>query len=168
MLENIALVNLTDIIQEKVKDPLQLRIIKEVASYLLEGMPHNDSCLLARVDPSTFVLWVEEVPEIGQYINIQRLQYKQKLLKTLYTQATVNGDFKIALQLLMSSFPAEFNPAIQKENEKNKRPEGDNTDILREVFSLIQQGESTTVNKEQKTKAQTGEDIKNALSDLLV
>lgn len=174
MLENIALVNLTDIIEEKIfqqdssTKEMQLRAVKEIASNLIEGMSINDSCLLARIDKDIYDKWVEDIPEIAKYMEIQRLTYKQKLIKTLNQQATINGDFKIALQLLVANFPQEFNPSVQKEKEKNSRPPEENNDILTEVFNIIQKSESSTVNKEQQnTENMENKGIKKLISDIL-
>jgi len=174
MLENIALVNLTDTIEEKIKkqdsstNNKQLRIVKEIGANLLEGLTIHDSCLLARIDKDTYEKWVEAIPEIGKYMEIQRLTYKSKLIKTLNAQATINGDFKIALQLLIANFPQEFNPAIQKENEKkNNKPE-ENTSTLEEIFNLIQKGEQNVVNEEQQQKDVKEESkMKRLISEIL-
>ena len=176
MIENIALVNLTDIIEEKIKaqentpedNERQLRIVKEIGKNLIEGMSIDDSCLLSRIDKDIYSKWVEEIPEIGKYMEIQRLTYKQKLIRTLNQQATINGDFKIALQLLIANFPHEFNPAIQKEKEKNSKPPEENNNILQEVFNIIQKSESPVVNKEQKNETVAKENpIKSLISDIL-
>jgi len=166
MLENIANVNLTEIISSKV-DTKQLRQIQEIASNLIEGLPLNDSCLLARVEPDTYKKWTEEIPEIGKYMEIQRLTYKRKLLKTLNEQATLNGDFKIALQLLISNFPAEYNPAVQKENMKNLKPKEQKESTLEEVFKIIQQGESKIINEDQQIEEQEESRLKETLSSIL-
>jgi hypothetical protein len=176
MIENIALVNLTDTIETKIKsqpnetkdNERQFRIVQEIGKNLIEGMNISDSCLLARIDKEIYDKWVESIPEIGKYMEIQRLTYKQKLIRTLNQQATLNGDFKIALQLLIANFPHEFNPAIQKEKEKNSRPPEENNNILQEVFNFIQKSEPTTVNKEQKPITQTAQNpISKLLSDIL-
>lgn len=173
MLENIALVNLTDIIEEKIRkqnsptDEKQLRIIKEIGSNLIEGMSIYDSCLLSRIDKEIYDKWVEDIPEIAKYMEIQRLTYKQKLIKTLNQQATINGDFKIALQLLIANFPHEFNPAIQKEKEKNNKPEEQNTSVLEEIFNIIQKSEDSIVNKEQKAEVEQNKGIKQTILDIL-
>lgn len=167
MLENIANVNLTEIISSKVEDKQQLRQIQEIASNLIEGLPLNDSCLLARVEPDTYAKWVEAIPEIAKYMEIQRLTYKRKLLKTLNEQATINGDFKIALQLLISNFPAEYNPAVQKENMKNLKPKEQKESTLEEVFKIIQQGESRIINEDQQIEEQEESRLKETLSSIL-
>lgn len=176
MIENIALVNLTDTIEEKIKaqsntpedNERQLRIVKEIGRNLIEGMSIGDSCLLSRIDKEIYDKWVEAIPEIGKYMEIQRLTYKQKLIRTLNQQATLNGDFKIALQLLVANFPHEFNPAIQKEKEKNSRPPEENNNILQEVFNLIQKSDDTIVKKEQTTATTTPQNpISKLLSDIL-
>ena len=176
MLENIALVNLTEIIEEKIfaqdisssEKERQFRIIKEISSHLIEGMNLNDSCLLARIDKDIYDKWVEDIPEIGKYMEIHRLTYKSKLIRTLNQQATINGDFKIALQLLVTNFPQEFNPAIQKEKEKNNRPPEENNSILEEVFNLIQKSDTAIVNSEQnKQEKKENGSIKQLLSDIL-
>lgn len=176
MLENIALVNLTDIIEQKIQaqsntpedNNRQLRIIKEVGANLIEGLNIYDSCLLSRIDKEIYDKWVEAIPEIGKYMDIQRLTYKSKLIKTLNQQATINGDFKIALQLLMANFPQEFNPAIQKEMEKNQRPAEENNSILEEVFNLIQDSDPIIVNPVQKQPEQKeNNSIKQLLSEIL-
>ena len=166
MIENIANVNLTEIISSKVETK-QLRQIQEIASNLIEGLPLNDSCLLARVEPDTYKKWTEEIPEIGKYMEIQRLTYKRKLLKTLNEQATINGDFKIALQLLVSNFPAEYNPAVQKENIKNLKPAEQKASKLEEVFKLIQQGESKIIIEDQQIEEQEESKLKETLSAIL-
>ena len=110
----------------------------------------------------------EDIPEIGKYMEIQRLTYKSKLIRTLNQQATINGDFKIALQLLVTNFPQEFNPAIQKEKEKNNRPPEENNSILEEVFNLIQKSDTAIVNSEQnKQEKKENGSIKQLLSDIL-
>lgn len=176
MLENIALVNLTDTIREKIfaqdlSEPAkekQLRIIKEISASLIEGMSLYDSCLLARIDKDIYDKWVEDIPEIGKYMEIQRLTYKSKLIKTLNQQATINGDFKIALQLLIANFPQEFNPAIQKEREKNNKPQEENNSILEEVFNIIQKSDTSIINLEQnKQEKKENGSIKQLLSDIL-
>ena len=166
MLENIAIVNLTQIIADKV-ETTQLRQIQEIASNLIEGLPLNDSCLLARVEPETYEKWTKEIPEIATYMEIQRLTYKRKLLKTLSEQATKNGDFKIALQLLISNFPAEYNPAIQKENSKNLKPRQENESVLEEVFKIIQESESKIINEDQQIEEQEESRLKRTLNSIL-
>ena len=175
MIENIALVNLTDIIENKINsqpnekedNERQLRIVKEIGRNLLEGMTITDSCLLARINKDIYDTWVEEIPEIGKYMEIQRLTYKQKLIRTLNQQATINGDFKIALQLLVANFPQEFNPAVQKEKEKNTRPQEEYENVLQEVFNSIQKSEESVVNKEQKQEVEETNSIKQMISSIL-
>jgi len=175
MLENIAIVNLTELIEKKVlaqpnnpeDNQRQLRIIKEIGSNLIEGMNIYDSCLLSRIDKEIYEKWVKSIPEIGKYMEIQRLTYKSKLIKTLNQQATLNSDFKIALQLLVANFPQEFNPAVQKEKEKNSRPQEENNSILEEVFNIIQKSGNPIVNKEQKAEETENLSIKKLLSDIL-
>jgi hypothetical protein len=176
MLENIALVNLTDIIEEKIKaqpnnledNERQLRVVKEIGRNLIKGMNINDSCLLSRINKELYDKWIKDIPEIDKYMEIQRLTFKSKLIETLNTQATLNGDFKIALQLLMANFPQEFNPAIQKEMEKNSRPKEDDNSTLEEIFSFIQKSESVIVNKEQNNTTRTENlSIKALLSEIL-
>src|SRR4030042_6292702 len=176
MLENIALVNLTDIIEEKIlsqrnneeDNKKQLRIVKEIGRNLIEGLTIQDSCLLLRIEKDLYDKWVEEIPEIGKSMEIQRLTYKSKLIKTLNNNATINGDFKIALQLLMANFPQEFNPAIQKEMEKNSKPKEEDHSTLEEIFSLIQKSDSPIVNKEQNAQTKTENlSIKSLLSEIL-
>jgi hypothetical protein len=136
MLENIASVNLTELIEKK-STPSQLRVIQEVAKTVNEGMSIQDSLALSRITQAIWDKWNEDIPEIAQFIHIQRLEYKQKLMRVLNTQATQNQDFKLALQLLVAAFPAEFNPAIQKENEK-KKPANPDDNSMQQIFQTIQ------------------------------
>ena len=169
MLENIAIANLTSIIEDNVKDESQLRAIKEISLSVLEGTSVADACLLARITKDTYDKWVEAVPEIAEKMNINRLTYKQKLKKTLYEQATVNGDFKVALQLLISEFPNEFNPAIQKENQKHRPDKDSGQDVLQEVFDLIQDSNISTVDATQAPKEANIKqlDVQQTIKDIL-
>ena len=169
MLENIAIANLTSIIEENVTDETQLRAIKEISLMVLKGTSVADACLLARITKETYDKWVEAVPEIAEKMNINRLTYKQKLKKTLYEQATLNGDFKVALQLLVSEFPNEFNPAIQKENQKHRSDKNTGHDVLQEVFDLIQDSNTTTVEVSQVPQKTDYKkfDIKQTIEDIL-
>jgi len=169
MLENIAIANLTSIIEDSVKDESQLRAIKEISLSVLEGTSVADSCLLARITKDTYDKWVEAVPEIAEKMNINRLTYKQKLKKTLYEQATLNGDFKVALQLLISEFPNEFNPAIQKENQKHRPDKDSGQDVLQEVFDLIQDSNISTVDATQAPKEVNIKqlDVQQTIKDIL-
>lgn len=144
MLENIASVNLTELIEKKTT-PAQLRIIQEVAKTVNEGMTLTDSLALSRITQAFWDELTEAIPEISQFIHIQRLEYKQKLMRVLNTQATQNQDFKLALQLLMSAFPSEFNPAIQKENEK-KKPSNPEENSLVQIFQHIQSSYESPIN----------------------
>lgn len=173
MLENIASVNLTDIIEEKIKAQktstggVQFRAVQEIALNISEGISIYDACLLARIDKDLYDKWIVDIPEIDKLMEIERLKYKSKLIKTLNKQATVNGDFKIALQLLVANFPQEFNPAIQKEREKNNKPAEETNNILQEVFDIIQKSEDSVVNREQKAEVEENKDIKRSILDLL-
>ena len=169
MLENIAIANLTSIIEDSVKDESQLRAIKEISLSVLQGTSVADACLLARITKDTYDKWVEAVPEIAEKMNINRLTYKQKLKKTLYEQATVNGDFKVALQLLVSEFPNEFNPAIQKENQKHRPDKDSGQDVLQEVFNLIQDSDTSTVEVTQAPKEANIKqlDVQQTIKDIL-
>jgi len=169
MLENIAIANLTSIIEENVKDETQLRAIKEISLSVKQGTSVADACLLARITKDTYDKWVEAVPEIAEKLNINRLTYKQKLKKTLYEQATLNGDFKVALQLLVSEFPNEFNPAIQKENQKHRPDKDSGQDVLQEVFDLIQDSNISTVDATQAPKEANIKqlDVQQTIKDIL-
>jgi len=169
MLENIAIANLTSIIEDSVKDESQLRAIKEISLSVLQGTSVADACLLARITKDTYDKWVEAVPEIAEKMNINRLTYKQKLKKTLYEQATLNGDFKVALQLLISEFPNEFNPAIQKENQKHRPDKDSGQDVLQEVFDLIQDSNISTVDATQAPKEANIKqlDVQQTIKDIL-
>ena len=169
MLENIAIANLTSIIEDNVKDESQLRAIKEISLSVLQGTSVADACLLARITKDTYDKWVEAVPEIAEKMNINRLTYKQKLKKTLYEQATLNGDFKVALQLLISEFPNEFNPAIQKENQKHRPDKDSGQDVLQEVFNLIQDSDTSTVEVTQAPKEANIKqlDVQQTIKDIL-
>ena len=169
MLENIAIANLTSIIEDNVKDESQLRAIKEISLSVLQGTSVADACLLARITKDTYDKWVEAVPEIAEKMNINRLTYKQKLKKTLYEQATLNGDFKVALQLLISEFPNEFNPAIQKENQKHRPDKDSGQDVLQEVFDLIQDSNISTVDATQAPKEVNIKqlDVQQTIKDIL-
>ena len=169
MLENIAITNLTSIIEENVTDETQLRAIKEISLMVLKGTSVADACLLARINKETYDKWVEAVPEIAEKMNINRLTYKQKLKKTLYEQATLNGDFKVALQLLVSEFPNEFNPAIQKENQKHRPDKDSGQDVLQEVFDLIQDSNISTVDATQAPKEANIKqlDVQQTIKDIL-
>ena len=169
MLENIAIANLTSIIEDSVKDESQLRAIKEISLSVLQGTSVADACLLARITKDTYDKWVEAVPEIAEKMNINRLTYKQKLKKTLYEQATLNGDFKVALQLLISEFPNEFNPAIQKENQKHRPDKDSGQDVLQEVFDLIQDSNISTVDATQAPKEVNIKqlDVQQTIKDIL-
>jgi len=169
MLENIAIANLTSIIEDNVKDESQLRAIKEISLSVLQGTSVADACLLARITKDTYDKWVEAVPEIAEKMNINRLTYKQKLKKTLYEQATLNGDFKVALQLLISEFPNEFNPAIQKENQKHRPDKDCGQDVLQEVFDLIQDSNISTVDATQAPKEANIKqlDVQQTIKDIL-
>ena len=169
MLENIAIANLTSIIEDSVKDESQLRAIKEISLSVLQGTSVADACLLARITKDTYDKWVEAVPEIAEKMNINRLTYKQKLKKTLYEQATLNGDFKVALQLLISEFPNEFNPAIQKENQKHRPDKDSGQDVLQEVFNLIQDSDTSTVEVTQAPKEANIKqlDVQQTIKDIL-
>ena len=169
MLENIAIANLTSIIEDNVKDESQLRAIKEISLSVLQGTSVADACLLARITKDTYDKWVEAVPEIAEKMNINRLTYKQKLKKTLYEQATLNGDFKVALQLLISEFPNEFNPAIQKENQKHRPDKDSGQDVLQEVFDLIQDSNISTVDDTQAPKEVNIKqlDVQQTIKDIL-
>ena len=169
MLGNIAIANLTSIIEDSVKDESQLRAIKEISLSVLQGTSVADACLLARITKDTYDKWVEAVPEIAEKMNINRLTYKQKLKKTLYEQATLNGDFKVALQLLISEFPNEFNPAIQKENQKHRPDKDSGQDVLQEVFDLIQDSNISTVDATQAPKEVNTKqlDVQQTIKDIL-
>lgn len=165
MLENIASVNLTSLIEAK-STPAQLRVIQEVAKVINEGLPLQDALTLSRITKAIWDKWVEEIPEIDQFINVQRLEYKRKLLRVLTKQATENSDVKIALSLLMSSFPQEFNPAIQKEQEK-KKPVDNEENSMAAIFQQIQQmatGPVTPEKEEDKSKTTSFSADRMALS----
>ncbi len=150
MLENIASVNLTALIEAK-SSPAQLRIIKEVAKVIQEGLPLHDALALSRITKPVWDKWVEEIPEIEQFLHIQRLEYKRQLLRVLKNQATGNNDVKIAMSLLMAAFPQEFNPAIQKEQEKKKPLETEENSML-SIFQQIQQMSSGPIDPKQNNK----------------
>ena len=168
MLENIASVNLTGLIQAKTT-AAQLRVIQEVAKVVNEGLPLNDALQLSRITKQTWEKWVEDIPEIDQFIHVQRLEYKRSLLKVLKSQATDNGDVKIAMALLMSAFPQEFNPAIQKEQEKRKPVETEENSML-SIFQEIQKMSSGPINATQdnrQTTPTTSDRITTSLKDIL-
>lgn len=168
MLENIASVNLTGLIQAKTT-PAQLRVIQEVAKVVNEGLPLNDALKLSRITKQTWDKWVEDIPEIDQFIDVQRLEYKRQLLRVLRNQATSNGDVKIAMALLMSAFPQEFNPAIQKEQEKRKPVETEENSML-SIFQEIQKMSSGPINATQdnrQTTPTTSDRITTSLKDIL-
>ena len=169
MLENIASVNLTELIEKK-STPAQLRVIQEVAKVINEGLTLNDALQLSRITKSIWDKWTEEIPEIEQFIHVQRLEFKRSLLKVLKDQAITNSDVKIAMSLLMSAFPQEYNPAIQKETEKRK-PIDSEKDSMVSIFQQIQQEASGPINKEQNSissgSINPDERISLALKDIL-
>lgn len=166
MLENIASVNLTELIEKK-STPAQLRVIQEVAKVINEGLLLQDALLLCRVTKVVWDKWVEEIPEIDSFIQVQRLEYKRALLKVLYNQAIEGHDFKIASTLLMSAFPSEYNPAVQKENEKRKPLESEENSMV-ELFSLIQKSPIALIYKEEQKKESYDIDrVTKSLEDIL-
>jgi hypothetical protein len=167
MLENIASVNLTELIEKK-STPAQLRVIQEVAKVVNEGLTLNDALQLSRITKAIWEKWVEDIPEIEQFIHVQRLEYKRKLLKVLYTQATENSDFKIAQSLLMSAFPQEYNPSVQKEAEKRKPVDAEENSML-SIFQEIQKSYAGPIDPNQENKATTNpeERISLSLKDIL-
>ena len=167
MLENIASVNLIELIEKKATEA-QLRYIKEITKIMHEGTMLKDALILCRLNQAIWDKWLEDIPEIDQLIVIQRLEYKQKLMRVLNKQAIENQDFKLALQLLVSAFPQEFNPAIQKEQAK-KIPINNDEKSMEHLFLLIQDSAESPINKTPSNDHLPGQEstISRTLADLL-
>ena len=167
MLENIASVNLIELIEGKATEA-QLRSIKEITKIMHEGTMLKDALILCRLNQAIWDKWLEDIPEIDQLIVIQRLEYKQKLMRVLNNQAIEKHDFKLALQLLVSAFPQEFNPAIQKEQAK-KSPIDPEENSMQQLFQMIQSSTNELIGKEAENKSVTTDKnhITKTLADIL-
>ena len=137
-MEDTPLERLLTVIEEKLANyPDRLRAIKEIALNIkTTGMSTSDSALLSRVTDDELAEWEVTIPEIAVLFRLRRLEHKQSLLRTLYTQATVNNDVKITQYLLEKNFSDEFDSSVKREIAK-KKPSESNENVLEELKDFV-------------------------------
>lgn len=169
MLEHAAYSNITDVLKEKL-DEVQLRVVKEIGMNIATtGMSIKDCCLLARITTKMLDDWIKKVPELQIYIDIQRTEYKRKLLKVLTDHAVDAKDVKVAISLLETSFPAEYNTAIQREAYKNQRPHEHQEQSLQAALNFVRQNaKSAPIADKTKDTFDRPISKKDTINDILV
>jgi hypothetical protein len=157
--------NLISVITEKLKDrKFDLEAVIKIAQTIEKsGMSLSDCALLARMSPEELDLLQTEIPEVQLYLRLKRVQYKEKLLEVLHTQATTNKDVKIAMYLLEANFSEEYDPAAKRAIAKKKPAEDDS--VLAQLVNRVRTSapnspviESNTVLEEQVSVIKGGYD----------
>jgi hypothetical protein len=162
-MEDTPLNRLLSVIEDKLKNhPERLTAVKEIALNIkTTGMSTSDSALLSRVSDDELHTWESSIPEINTLFRLRRLEHKQSLLKTLYTQATVNNDIKITQYLLEKNFSEEFDSAVKKEVVKNK-PKGDE-DVMERLADFVRS--SAPQSPVTQTTNLTADELNNSSDD---
>jgi hypothetical protein len=166
-MEDTPLNRLLTTIEEKLnKQPDVLSAVKEIALNIkTTGMSISDSALLSRLTDEEIDELELSVPEVSTLFRLRRLEHKQSLLKTLYTQATVNNDIKITQYLLEKNFSEEFDPSVKRELAKKKPIETDDN-ILDQLKDLVRS--SAPPSPVSHTSNLTAEELLMTREDVIV
>lgn len=119
------------------------------------GVSVEDACLMTDLDFDLLEHKMKELPIIGRYFNIKRIQYKNSLLNILHNHARNANDHKLALQLLSLGFSDEYDASVKKEKAKHSRE--DSQDTLQKLMNRIRKqapnspvDEKLNINEKQK------------------
>ena len=107
--------------------PRQLKAIKEIGNAIGNvGLSLDDALLRSLVSREELDKLILYVPELKDYLRLQQVEYKYKLLNIISSQAVEKADVKMASWLLEKQFSEEYDSSVKKELQKHNRDtEGD-------------------------------------------
>lgn len=86
-----------------------VKVLRRIAYYLSRvGLTLKEACQLVQYDQALFEAKMTQYPMIGELIAFKELEYKADLLATI-SQKARSGNDKLAMWLLESRYPDEFN-----------------------------------------------------------
>lgn len=137
------LINIQSRIEESLAEtPELLKRVQETAKNIIEtGMSIEECALLAKISPVELEKLYELSPEVEQYFELKRLDYKAALLRAINKDKST----KNALTLMERNFPNEFDPTVSRFRAKMEaEKDRDKDNPLLQVFQFIQQSSDTS------------------------
>lgn len=136
------LINIKSRIEEFFKEtPAIMNRIKETAKNIVDtGLPIDECALLAKISPVELEQIYELCPDVEQYFELKRLDYKASLLRAINKDKST----KNALTLMERTFPNEYDPTVSRFRAKiEAEKDRDKENPLVQVFQFIQESSST-------------------------
>jgi hypothetical protein len=131
----------TKTLENKLTAEFNLQFVKLLKRLAYEiavvGLSEEEACMLMDYDYVTLQGIKQRSPLIRQLFDRKALEYKRDLIKTMSNKARA-GDDKIALWLLESRYPDEF-------NRKRGKGDGDPEDMLGAAISFVQKSSSGSI-----------------------
>lgn len=82
------------------------KTVKQICTFLEEGLSQKDASRLSGISESTLYEWISTKSELSESVELANLKYKQKLLT--YANVYAMEDGKLALEILARKWPHEF------------------------------------------------------------
>lgn len=107
--------------------PRQLKAVQDIGlSLSTVGLSLDDALLRNLISKDELDNLIMYVPELQDYLRLQQVEYKYKLLNIISNQAVEKADVKMASWLLEKQYSEEFDSSVKKDlNKYNRDNEGD-------------------------------------------
>lgn len=107
--------------------PRQLKAVQDIGlSLSTVGLSLEDALLRNLISKDELDNLIMYVPELQDYLRLQQVEYKYKLLNIISNQAVEKADVKMASWLLEKQYSEEFDSSVKKDlNKYNRDNEGD-------------------------------------------
>lgn len=124
--------------------PRQLKAIKEIGTAIGNvGLSLDDACLRSLITKEELDNLILYVPEVKDFLRLQQVEYKHKLLNIISNQAVQNGDVKMAMWLLEKQFSEEYDSSIKKDIQRQGR--GEDGDIMEMALTFVRRDNANSV-----------------------
>ena len=128
--------------------------VKQVISFIEDGLSQKDACRLTKIGESTFYDWLKQKPEFSESVELAITKYKMKLLSYVNSQSISDG--KLALEVLARRWPIEFGrkdiAPIPKEEPIASILDKDTIQALADVYDEMKEIAKMKINQNKSDK----------------
>lgn len=110
LVDDAVAANVADF-EEKLRDHYtesQVKQIRTVGAFIMQGMDVEESCVLSRLDPRMFATWVDTDPALRTFVVFKQTAYKAKLMGVLTSRAIEQMNEKLAGWILERKYREEW------------------------------------------------------------
>lgn len=118
---------------KKKLDDAQYKKLRTVGALIMRGLSLEESCILARVNPTSFSVLMQHDSDVSDFIIFKQISYKADLLKTISSGAISGRQVKTAGYLLEKKFPHEY------DKKKGEGDPGKQRDIVAEAIKFVRE-----------------------------